>query len=72
MSASHSEVLCNGLCAVFEQAGASAQQQTAERLPTGAASSKHDLVQACPGFAGLLSFGSCLLVQTPLPTHTDL
>lgn len=71
MSASNSEVLCNDLCAVFEQVGASAQQQAAEKLPAGATSSEHYLVQACPGSAALLSFGSCLTVQTSPPTYTD-
>lgn len=71
MSASHSGVLCNDLRAVFEQVGASAQQQTAERLPVGATLSVRYSARACPGFAALLSFGSCLSVQTPPPTHTD-
>lgn len=70
MSASHSEVLCNDLRAVFEQVGASAQQPAAERLPVGATPSEHCLVQVCPGFAVLLSFGSHLAVQTPPPTCT--
>ena len=71
MSTSHSGVLCKGLCAVSEQAGAFAQQQTAWSLPVRAMSSVHYLVQTCPVFAVLFSFASRLSVQTPPPTYTD-
>lgn len=72
MSTSHGAVLCKDLCAVFEQADASAQHWTARSLPGGVMSSVHYLVQTCPVFAVLFSFGSCLSVQTPPPTYTNL
>lgn len=71
MSTSHSGVLCKNLYNVFEQAGASIQQQATWSLPVGALSSVHYPVQACFMFALLFSFSSRLSVQTSPPTYSD-